>query len=766
MNNIFNRNNVKLTQSVKNGVWDSKVDASDSNQNKTQMMITGFCNDANHMQTQKIMKFAIKKNSNPETLLTHPTQSGRIDAYLTPESDKCGIVRFKTMGCCISQPIDLAKIAKIVKLIILQHAKQLKWIPAVSHVFPKDCETIFTVYDVFGGILGWVHDPQLLYQIFAALRRRQVIHRYFGMEIDVVRKKFFFNCDEGRLMRPLVIGSQVEKLIECLRTPHFKYLPDPVGYLLTNGLVEYLDPAEEYCGMVVVADCIQTMVNASFSYTHLEVHQCFSLAMGVSKAFANHDQGPRRMLTGNMEKRSIGAKLTPDRGTTDSHTLWYAEDNMVSEPVDQSLGSRHQEPNGKNVMVMVKSEDYNIEDCWKISKASVELGMGISSKLHILTTSLGANCRFAKPGTNCAGKASEEKYDNIDPNGFPIVGSVLRYGDCAVGKIVEYKETNSRKQSAPKKLRCMSKFIPWFAEYRVDKVEVHPPTNPKTVRITLIQVNQPIVGNKFYLQHGQKGTCGDITPKEDMPFICAGPNAGMTPDVIVNVCGSMRVTLGLFLEMLVAKGRALSPGLIDQYKNIFLGQIGIKNKLRILRHVYHLAGLNYTGRDPVRAGDTGMLLECDIFWGPAKMGVLKHMAMDKLRGRSTGQTDSLSRQANAGQIDNGGQKFGEMEFHCLHSHGICSVFRNMAYHSADKFPVVVCSRCKMPAIGNLQINLFYCKNCQKSDKLLRLPVPYIANLTTQETYLPGWGHKFVTRKVENVCEDEQALFYGNTNKRQ
>jgi len=384
----------------------------------------------------------------------------------------------------------------------------------------------------------------------------------------------------------------------------------------------------------------------------------------------------------------------------------------------------------------------------------VELGMGMSTKNHIFTTSLTTNCTFGKPDHTCLGTASVDKYDHLHLDGLPILGSILRYGDAVVGKIIEYKDMNV------KKYRCMSKFIPWFSSYRVEKVECLPLNKPTTLRVTLVQVNQPIVGNKFYLQHGQKGTCGIIRQKEDMPFICAGPNAGMTPDIITNVASLMRVTTGLLLEMLIGKARTMRPSLVDQYANIFIGQIGLNNKLKMVRHIYKEMGMNYTGKDPVRSGETGRLLDCDIFWGPAKMGVLKHMAHDKLRGRERGPTLELTRQPPGGSMLNGAQKFGEMENWNLNSWGVAAVFQNMNYHCAEKFTLFYCGRCSVPAIGCTQTNVFYCKVCKKSDEILRLLVPYITNLTLQELFASGWAHKLIVQKAKHQ-PDEAAIFNAN-----
>lgn len=750
LNNVFNRKLVQLTRSIKNGVWDSKTDASESNQNKTQMMITGFCNDANHMQTQKIIKFAVKKNNNPETLLTHPTQSGRIDPYLTPESDKCGIVRFKTLGCCISPLVDLVAISKIVTRCILSQAERLKWIPFESHMYPAS-STVYSVYDVYGGLIGFVEDAVHLYNYFRNLRRKGVLYRYFGMELDPVRFKFFFNCDEGRMVRPLIIAENIPKFYQVLQSSFFRDLLDPLPFLVSQSLIEYLDACEEYSGMVLVADTLQTAFHAPITYTHVEVHGCFSLCMGTAKAFANHNQGPRRLQTGNLEKRSIGLKLYPDRGTTDSHTLWYGEEDLISDPVDEVLHMRQEEPNGVMLWGAILAED-NMEDCWAINKGTVEMGACISSKYHVITTSLTGNCIFGKPEANCKGRASDDKYRNLDPNGFAIPGSTMNYGDAVVGKMTEYKDVaepgKSKKPKDMKLLRCVSKFIPWYAQYRVVSVDLLPPDNPKTARTTLIQINVPMVGNKYYLKHGQKGTCGVMVAKEDMPYISTGPNAGIILDFTVGACSVMRVTQGLFGEMMFGKARAMSPSLIMQYDTLFVAQKTFRNKLRVVQHVLSGHGLNYMATDMICCGITGAPMRTLIFNGPAKFGVLKHMAQDKLHGRDRGPTIDLTRQAPAGLLTNGAQKFGEMENWDLHSWGLAELFRNMNYFVADKFKILFCTRCKIPAIGCEANKFFFCTNCKKFDEIVCIPIPYITNLTQQETFAAGFGHCLVVKKAD------------------
>ncbi len=73
----------------------------------------------------------------------------------------------------------------------------------------------------------------------------------------------------------------------------------------------------------------------------------------------------------------------------------------------------------------------------------------------------------------------------------------------------------------------------------------------RMIRVTLRSTLRLQPGDKLSSRHGQKGTVGHLIPTEDLPFIMNGDNAGMRPDIIVNLNAiNGRMTIGKLLEML------------------------------------------------------------------------------------------------------------------------------------------------------------------------------------------------------------------------
>ena len=754
-NAILSRKNIKLTNAVKNGIWECKSDAPESSQNKTQMMITGFSSDSNGMQAQKVVKFSMKKNSNIESLLPHPTMIGRLDPYGTPESEKCGAVRYKAVGSVTTGQVDIFQLSKVVARVIEQNAEALGWVDATCKRFPNYTEYT-NVFDLFGGLTGWVRRPALLYDIFLRLRRSGLLYKYFGMEYQKSKHCFYFCCDEGRQVRPLFILSQLKRTIELVNGPIFSVLTDPVSYMIEQGLVEYLDAAEEFCGLVLTADCIETALKNDFEQTHMEIHGCLSMTPTVAKAYSTFNQGPRRGKTANMEKRAISLKLNPDRGTTASYSLLYGQVPLQSDPVDKALHLRQDEPVGVHVRLAVQPHSGNMEDSWVIKKEALDRGVGMTIEHPCITVQVGSTMQICRPDRRCRGRASEEKYHTLDKNGFPTVGRILNGGDCLLG-IVNKK---LGKDGAP---RCVSKFTSVNKKpYRVEEVTTLPigSLQPTVVRITLIAVSNACAGNKFYLRHGQKATVGAIIPSIDMPFIANGPDAGVTPDLMINVFGLMRVTQGLCMEILTSTAMALSPSLMSQYDTIFLSEKSMEKKMRIVTHILRTHGLHYTGREQMICGTTGRPMKARIFTGMVYFHALKHMASDKLRSRDRGPVNELTRQTTVGQKSAGGQKFGEMEGWNLYCFGMAMTLRNMHYEVADKFLIFFCTKCCNNAIGCLDTGFYFCKVCENGDNLVRLYVPYTTSLLFKELGCAGWGHTFIARKKQNHAEgaDEDQIF--------
>jgi len=161
-----------------------------------------------------------------------------------------------------------------------------------------------------------------------------------------------------------------------------------------------------------------------------------------------------------------------------------------------------------------------------------------------------------------------------------------------------------------------------------------------------------IVGNSS--RHGQKGTCGNIIPEEDMPFT----KSGLRPDIIINPHAiPSRMTIGQLKEMLLGKV-LVELGLFGDGTSF--GDLDVNT---ISQKLYEL-GFESHCNEVMYDGLTGEQMESDIFMGPVFYQRLKHMVADKQHSRSIGPMVNLTRQPAEGRSRAGGLRFGEMEKDC------------------------------------------------------------------------------------------------------
>ena len=241
-----------------------------------------------------------------------------------------------------------------------------------------------------------------------------------------------------------------------------------------------------------------------------------------------------------------------------------------------------------------------------------------------------------------------------------------------------------------------------------------------------------IIGNSS--RHGQKGTCGNIIPEEDMPFT----KSGLRPDIIINPHAiPSRMTIGQLKEMLLGKvlvelglfGDGTSFGDLDVST--------ISKKLSELGFESHCNEIMYDGL-------TGEQMESDIFMGPVFYQRLKHMVSDKQHSRSIGPMVNLTRQPAEGRSRDGGLRFGEMERDCMVSHGASRFTRGRMYDASDKFQVHICKKCGMIAAHNDEMHIHHCRTCDNKTEFSYVEIPYAYKLLSQELITMNVAMRVIT----------------------
>jgi DNA-directed RNA polymerase II subunit RPB2 len=195
------------------------------------------------------------------------------------------------------------------------------------------------------------------------------------------------------------------------------------------------------------------------------------------------------------------------------------------------------------------------------------------------------------------------------------------------------------------------------------------------VKIRVTEERIPEVGDKVASRHSQKGTIGTIYGEEDMPFTAKG----VRPDIIFNPHGiPTRMTVGHFLEAASNKLGLQLGTLIDATP------FSTTNRIGDLRVSLLNRGFHPYGHEVLYNGQTGEMMEADVFMGPIYYQRLKHMVADKINSRDTGPKTMLTHQPTHGRGDGGGLRIGEMERDALISHGMSKFLTESMMERSDK----------------------------------------------------------------------------------
>jgi DNA-directed RNA polymerase II subunit RPB2 len=570
-----------------------------------------------------------------------------------------------------------------------------------------------TALIVNGVIVGYTSNPKTVYDYLKKAKISFRLHPHTGVSWKIQQDIINVETDGGRFVRPL------------FRVENGKMVPPPQNPREWNDWVktciEYIDPAETENIKVAM------FPNEITNHTHCEIHPTLILGhMASSIPFSDHNQSPRNTYQSAMGKQAMGifARNYAKRLDKNGYILCSPMRPFVETRMMNILNT-HEMPSGDNVIVAIGIYGgYNQEDSVILNKASVNRGLFRTLYYTIYkdeehrNVSSGKEEKFVKPRRENTRGFKTSAYHAIQDNGVPAMNSYIKENDVVIGKVTSLKsDPNGYAYRDSSTMHRNSEMC------RVDGV-----WNDKNsdgypfVKVRVVSERVPEIGDKVSSRHGQKGTCGIILNEEDMPFTAAG----IRPDIIMNPHAvPSRMTIAQLMETMYGKVCTERGTLGDGTPYSHLKIATLKEHLLDL-------GMHPYGNEIMYNGQTGEMMEAEIFMGPAFYQRLKHMVIDKKHSRARGPIVSLTRQPCEGRSRDGGLRVGEMERDCMISHGAAIFTKERLMDVSDPFRTGFCKTCGTLAVVNPDENVYHCGSCGVNTNFEMKTIPYAVKLWSQE----------------------------------
>lgn len=542
--------------------------------------------------------------------------------------------------------------------------------------------------DVFinARFVGNVKDAAAFREQVVSERRLGKLSEYLNIYHDDARDTIFLETSQGRSQRPLIVVTGGKP---ALTERHEQQLAKgEISWqdLVKQGVVEYLDAAEEENALVAFE-----LADLTEKHTHLEVStvDLVGIATGLVP-FAHHNHGARLMQGSKNQKQAIGfyASNFYARLDMDANVLHYPQEPIVRTMVND-LVETEKHPFGQNVVVAVMSyKGYNMEDAIIMNEGSVQRGLARSTYFRPVDSeelrySGGLVDEIGIPDKDTKGYRTEHDYRFLEEDGLISPEVRVAEGDVIIGKTSPPRFLNAMDEYnlATNYRRESSMSLKHGEEGIVDFVVLtENEEGNKLVQVRLRDERIPMIGDKFTSRHGQKGVISLVVPEADMPFTATG----IRPDVIFNPHGiPSRMTVSHMVELLAGKSGALQGRKIDATIFNSETETDIRSSLQKL-------GFKENGVEIMYHGETGEPFQSRIFIGNQYYLRLKHMVKNKVHSRARGPIQLLTRQPTEGKAKEGGLRLGEMEKDTFVAHGASLLLKER--FDSDTVVMPVCER--------------------------------------------------------------------------
>jgi len=574
--------------------------------------------------------------------------------------------------------------------------------------------------------VGTVDDAKNLVDQIKSERRKSTLDNNVNVFHNEKTNEVFVDCSKGRARRPLIVIKDGQQL---LTETHVKQLEkNEISWsdLVRQGVLEYLDAAEEENALVAMFEADLTS-----AHTHLEITPFDMLGLCTSLVpFANYAPGARVNMGSKNQKQAIGFYLAnfPLRVDTDVSLLHYPQ-NPIVQTLMHEISDYDKHPLGQNIVVAILSyEGYNQEDAIVINKASVERGFGRSTYyrpavVEELRYAGGLVDDISIPDKDVKGYKSETDYRFLEKDGIIFPEAQVKEDDVVIGKtspprflssLDEYNLAAATRRESSVAMKHGEKGVVDFVLLTEND------EGNKLVQIRLRDQRIPEIGDKFTSRHGQKGIIGLIVPETDLPFTASG----IKPDLIFSPYGiPSRMTISHLIELVGAKVGALAGRTID-------GTTFAAEPEQALRQELLELGFRENGTETMYNGQTGQQMTAKIYIGNMYYLKLKHMVANKLHARARGPIQLLTRQPTEGRAKEGGLRLGEMEKDTFVAHGASLLLKER--FDSDKTIVPICDSCGLIAIYNEFKNNVYCPICGDNVSINNVEMSYAFKLLLDE----------------------------------
>jgi len=550
------------------------------------------------------------------------------------------------------------------------------------------------------------------------------------MEVNVLYNEetdeVYVETSKGRTIRPLIVvkdgkSSITQQHIEKLQKNELTW-----SDILKEGIIEYLDPAEEENAYVAFYERELTA-----EHTHLEISPIDILGLCTSLIpFGQFNQGVRLSQGSKNQKQAVGFYAANYFGRIDMdvNILQYPQVPVVK-TLMHDVSDYHLHPSGQNVVIAIMPhEGYNMEDAVVINRGSVDRGLGRSTYFRpVVSEELrypgGLMDDICVPDKDTKGYRTEKDYRFLEEDGIVSAESKVQEGDVIIGKtspprflnsMDEYNLTGNIRRESSMTLEHGEKGI-------VDLVLLSEnDEGNRLIQVRLREGRIPEIGDKFISRHGQKGVIGLVVPEQDVPF----SETGMRPDILFNPHGlPKRMTVAHLIEMLAGKVGSLEGRYID-------GTAFDSEPEAELRASLEKLGFKDDGTEVMYNPVTGKQYSVRIYIGNMYYQRLKHMVANKMHSRARGPIQLLTRQPTEGRAKEGGLRLGEMEKDTFIAHGASLLLKER--FDSDKTIVPLCEKCGLIAVYDSRKNKSYCPTCGDNVEINNIEISYAFKLFMDE----------------------------------